>query len=130
MHVLATREVNTVGDKGARSSASGAAMAERLCDGLVLLGDVTTRKMFGGHGVFAHGDMFALVDSAGNPFLRADEMTSGRFEAAGSARHSGMPYWSIPPAVLDDDDDLVAWARIALGVARAAKKQGKRGRRG
>ncbi|MBT8197628.1 MAG: TfoX/Sxy family protein, partial [Acidimicrobiia bacterium] len=93
------------------------------------LGDVTIRKMFGGHGVFADGDMFALVDSAGNPFLRADEMTSGPFEAAGSARHGGMPYWSIPPAVLDNDDDLVAWARIALGVARAAKK-GKHRKRG
>jgi DNA transformation protein len=77
-------------------------MAERLLDELTPLGDVTTKKMFGGYGVFEDAVMFALVDSSGGAFLRADETTAARFEEAGSEAHGRMPYWRIPHAVLDD----------------------------
>lgn len=112
-----------MGEKGARQSTSGAEMAERLLDELAPLGDVSTKKMFGGYGVFVDGVMFALVDSAGGAFLRADAATEARFEAAGSEAHGRMPYWRIPPVVLDDTPSLLDWANEARDVARAAKKK-------
>lgn len=98
-------------------------MAERLLDELVTLGDVTAKKMFGGYGIFEDGVMFALIDSSGNVFLRADETTSDRFAAEGSESHGRMPYWRIPDQVQADADSLVEWAQQARDVARAAKKK-------
>ncbi len=111
-----------MGEKGARQTPAGAAMAERLRDDFAELGNVTTRKMFGGHGVFESDVMFALIDSTGTPFLRADDATSPEFEAAGAHRHGRMPYWTIPASVLRDERALVAWADRSLSVARAAKR--------
>jgi len=112
-----------MGEKGAQQSVAGAEMAERLVDELAPLGDVTTKKMFGGYGVFEDGVMFALIDSTGGAFLRADETTATRFEEADSEAHGRMPYWQIPQAVLDDSALLMEWAMTARGVARAAKKK-------
>lgn len=98
-------------------------MAERLLDELAPLGEVTAKRMFGGYGVFEDGVMFALVDSSGGAFLRADETTSARFEEVGSEAHGRMPYWRIPPTVLDDSDSLVDWATMARDVARVAKRK-------
>jgi len=112
-----------MGEKGARQSTAGAEMAERLLDELAPLGDVTTKKMFGGYGVFEDAVMFALVDSSGGAFLRADETTAARFEEAGSEAHGRMPYWRIPQAVLDDPASLLGWATTARDVARAAKRK-------
>lgn len=112
-----------MGEKGAKQSTASAAMADRLLDELAPLGDVTAKKMFGGHGIFADGVMFALVDSAGTPFLRANAETAAGFEAAGSDPHGKMPYWEIPDGVLADTDSLTAWAEQAHDVAVDAKKK-------
>lgn len=111
-----------MGVKGAKETEGAATTAEDLVASLAPLGDVRSRKMFGGYGVFAEDTMFAIVDSAGKAFLRADDASCGPFEAAGSERHSRMPYWQIPDPVLAEKDELVAWATRSLHVARAAKK--------
>ena len=112
-----------MGDKGARQSEAGAAMADRLLDELAPLGAVTAKKMFGGYGLFDDGVMFAIVDSTGHPYLRADETTAPVFVDSGSEKHGRMPYWRIPSEVLADPDQLLAWAGEARSVAVAAKKK-------
>ena len=112
-----------MGEKGAKQTAAGADMAERLIEELVPLGHVTAKKMFGGFGIFENGVMFVLVDSAGIAHLRADATTSDRFAAADSERHGRMPYWQIPETVLEDPAQLLEWATTARDVARAAKKK-------
>jgi DNA transformation protein len=111
-----------MGEKNAKLTGDATETAEQLVDALGSLGDVTSKKMFGGYGVFCEGVMFALVDSSGTPHLRTDADSTGRFEAAGSEKHSRMPYWSIPEPVFEDSDDLTEWATTALEIARAAKK--------
>ena len=111
-----------MGKKGARLTGDATEAAAMLVDELGPLGDVTCKKMFGGYGVFCGGVMFALVDSSGVPHLRTNESTTRRFESAGSEKHSRMPYWSIPAAVVEDPEELVEWGTEALEVARAAKK--------
>ena len=111
-----------MGTKGERLTGDATASAEHLAEALASLGDVTTRKMFGGYGISEEGVMFGLIDSAGIPHLRVDESTEPDFEAAGSTRHSRMPYWSIPPDVLAEPEALLEWGSRALEVARRAKK--------
>ena len=111
-----------MGEKNARLTGDATETAERLVDALGSLGDVISKKMFGGYGIFGDGVMFALVDSSGVPHLRTDESTTKQFEDAGSTKHSRMPYWSIPDPVLNDDKQLTDWATKALAIAKAAKK--------
>jgi DNA transformation protein len=111
-----------MGEKDARLTEDATETAERLVDALGPLGDVTSKKMFGGYGIFGGGVMFALVDSTGVPHFRTDGSTTPQFEDAGSVKHSRMPYWSIPEAIYGDEDNLIAWATEALKVAQAAKK--------
>jgi DNA transformation protein len=111
-----------MGERGAKASAAGAAATAALVEALQPLGAVRSRAMFGGHGLFEDGVMFALVDSGGDAFLRADEALRPDFEAAGSTRHARMPYWSVPADVLEDDAQLLDWGGRALTAARAAKR--------
>ncbi|MDH4308693.1 MAG: TfoX/Sxy family protein [Acidimicrobiia bacterium] len=106
-----------MGEQGAKLTEAGRLVAEALVDDLAPLGPVAAKKMFGGHGVFCDGTMFAIVDSAGTVFLRDDPDSAGDSEAAGAERHSKMPYWTIPP-----ETDLLVAATRALDVALAAKR--------
>ncbi|WP_149536331.1 TfoX/Sxy family protein [Siccirubricoccus phaeus] len=110
-----------------------------LAEQLAPLGPVTMRRMFGGAGVFCHGVMFGLV-VAETLYLRGDEQNRECFAAAGSTPFSyerqgrvvELAYWRVPDQLLDEADELLAWARAALAAARrvAAKKPGKAPGRG
>ncbi len=98
------------------------------------LGPVSMRRMFGGAGIYADGVMFGLI-ADDTLYLKANDETKRNFEAEGlgpfvyegGGRTVAMSYWRIPERLLDDPDEMVAWARIALGVAqRAAAAKPKR----
>ena len=86
------------------------------------LGAVRAKPMFGGFGIFLDDTMFALVTKAGVLHLKADDVNRGSFEAQGLGRYGKMPYFEIPPAALEDQDDFLDWAREA--VAASQRKSG------
>ena len=47
------------------------------------LGDVTTKRMFGGYGIFLDAKMFALVNKAEELFLKADDQNKQAFILSG-----------------------------------------------
>lgn len=73
--------------------------------------------------MFLDSVMFALVDSSGVAYLRADESTAALFEAQGGQRHGRMPYWQVSQTILDDEIELIAWGRRAAQSAQAAKQK-------
>jgi DNA transformation protein len=96
---------------------------------------VTARKMFGGVGFYAAGRFFAIGDvEEGAVYLKVDEVTRGRFEAAGGrpftypARDGSvmvMSYFTPPDAALEDPEEMLPWARLGLEAAgRAAARKG------
>lgn len=111
-----------MGEKGARQTPEGAVAADALVADLQSLGPVTSKKMFGGHGIFCDGVMFGLIDSQGTVHLRADDETAALFAEHGSTKHGRMPYWTVPVGVLESESDLMSWASQALAVARAARR--------
>lgn len=111
-----------MGEEGARQTQRSADAAAAVVADLAPLGKIGSRKMFGGHGIFGDGVMFALVDSSGTVHLRADAGTEARFLDAGSTTHGRMPYWVVPPAVLASEARFVTWASEALEIAKAAKR--------
>jgi TfoX/Sxy family transcriptional regulator of competence genes len=66
--------------------------------------------------------MFAIVDSEGRLYLRADAGTAQAFEAAGSTQHARMPYWEVPEPVREDPDLLREWAATAAQVAAQGRR--------
>ncbi len=100
--------------------ANSAEFIEHLEDMLAPLGGIDFRSMFGGHGAFRDGVMFALV--AGDTlYLRTDDHNRGDFEAAGMAAFGRMPYYEAPAEAMDDRDELVRWGRGAVDASLRAK---------
>lgn len=97
------------------------------------MGSVSTRRMFGGHGVYCDGVFIAIVID-GRLYLKADADTAPAFEAAGSApfvyESKGAPitmsYWSAPEQALDSPEQMQPWARLAMAAAR--RKGERKGR--
>ncbi len=111
---------------------------ELLKDSLRGLGPVSVRRMFGGAGLYADGVMFGLI-ADDTLYLKANDETKLAFEAEGLEPFSyegkrgrvAMAYWRIPERLLDDPDEMVAWARTALNVARhSAARKRKRANQG
>lgn len=79
--------------------------------------------MFGGHGLFMDGLMFAII-SGDTLYLKVDDTTRDRYRAEGLApfkpsdeRPKTMSYYPVPDAVFEDQDALVEWAREAFAAA-------------
>jgi DNA transformation protein len=98
---------------------------------LAPLGHVTSRRMFGGVGVYANGLFFALIDDD-VLYLKGDETLKPAFEAAGSHAFAPfgddkpMAYWTAPAEALDDQEVLLEWSRKSLEVAARAAVKKKR----
>ncbi|MCA8947791.1 MAG: TfoX/Sxy family protein [Planctomycetes bacterium] len=92
------------------------------------LGAVTTRKMFGGVGVYFDGKFFALLDND-ELYLKADDSNRSRFEDAGThpfepwEGHVMSGYWSVPVDVLEDPGALAEWSQHSIKIAKAPKKK-------
>ncbi|MFT5780504.1 MAG: DNA transformation protein [Crocinitomicaceae bacterium] len=92
--------------------------AQLLLDKLSSIDGITTKKMFGGHGVFQDGKMFGLVNTKGEIFLKANEETRDEYESKGSIKHSKMPYFTIPDEVINDLDKFLIWAKKAIVLSK------------
>jgi DNA transformation protein len=109
-----------LGKKGDKLTEAAATAAEEISGRLLPLGDITSKKMFGGYGIFEGGKMFALVDTAGDIYLKVSDGNRSQYEAAGAQRHGRMPYYQIPEAVMADNETLLEWARSAIALSKSA----------
>jgi DNA transformation protein len=102
-------------------------MQEWLEERLRAVPDLGVRRMFGGVGVYSGSNMFGIL-YAGRAYLKVDERTRLTFiEREMSPFHPkpGMTlhsYYEVPPDVLDDEDELLKWARQAIAAATVARK--------
>ena len=89
---------------------------------------VSARRMFGGHGLYREGLMFAL-EAFGMLYLKVDDETRPAFSAAGcrpfiyegSGRRVEMSYWTAPPECTESAADMARWC--ALGWQAALRAQ-------
>jgi len=98
-------------------------------DQLSGLGGVTSRRMFGGAGLYCDEFFFALIDNDTlylrvNDANRADFTTRGmgQFRPYPDSPQLSMSYYETPADVLEDGAALVAWARRSVAAAMAAAK--------
>jgi DNA transformation protein and related proteins len=101
------------------------------------LGDVSSRAMFGGYGIYAGSQIIAIV--VGDIlYLKADEASRGAFDALGLEPFSytsrgktyAMSYFRAPDECFDAPHAMLPWARAALAAAlRKAARTPQRKRR-
>jgi DNA transformation protein and related proteins len=114
---------------------SSSSFATFVLDQLSELGPVTSRRMFGGVGLYCDDLFFGLI-AADQLYLKVDDRTRGFFEDAGGTpfrpfpdRPATMNYYSVPVDVLESAPVLVEWAGRAVAVAaRANRAKSSKGR--
>jgi DNA transformation protein len=106
-----------MGIKGARYSDDVSGLAADIVETFEDLGAGSSKKMFGGAGIFIDGSMFALIDSDAQLHFKVDDSNRARFEAAGAEKHGRMPYYAVPADVLEDGEALLDWARVSAAIA-------------
>ena len=104
------------------------AFTELCIELLAPLGPVRVRRMFGGQGLYVDGLFMAIIDD-GQLFLKADDTTLERFDAAGCVPFTfpdktGQPvvthYRRPPEDALESPALMRPWARLALEAALRA----------
>ncbi len=125
------------GELGATAGLGGGmvasdSFADFLREQLAPLGHVAMRRMFGKTGVFCDGLMFAMVtddtlyfrvdDHNREAFKEAETFSPLSYEKKGET--IDLSFWRAPERLFDQPDELVTWAREAMGAAhRVAAKR-------
>ena len=98
---------------------------EFVLDQLDACGPITSKRMFGGVGLYA-GEVFFAIMMNDTIYLKVDDGTRARYQAAGSRSFNPFPqksptgsmqYFEVPLSVLEDADELTQWARESIRVA-------------
>jgi DNA transformation protein and related proteins len=88
--------------------------------------NVTSRRMFGGVGLYADGLFFAIIDDD-VLYFKVNDSTRSDYLARGSKAFRplrddpnaySMSYFEVPVDVLEDPEQLALWARRAQEVAQ------------
>lgn len=97
-----------------------------IVDKLSGLGDVRSRAMFGGYGIFHDGLMFAVI-SDDVLYFKVDESNREMYEKAGSSKFPhGISYWEVPTEIFEDTAGLYEWANISINIAQSKAKKKRR----
>jgi DNA transformation protein len=97
---------------------------EYVVDQLRRLGVVEAKAMFGGHGLYCGGVFFAII-ADGRLYFKTDAANRPDYEGRGMAAFRPNPkqtlrtYYEVPVEVLEDDEELSAWAERALAAAES-----------
>jgi DNA transformation protein len=106
---------------------------EFVLDQLAALPEVRAKAMFGGHGLY-QADRFFGILMEGRLYFKVDEASRAAFVERGmgpftyekARRTLAMNYFEVPPDVLENREELVAWANRAIQSAAAHPKNRQR----
>jgi DNA transformation protein len=104
----------------------GDSLKDFVLDQLAALPGLRARAMFGGHGLYAGPKFFGILFE-GRLYFKVSAGTRGAYEARGmgpftyqmTARTITMSYYEVPADVLENREEVIAWARAALRVSTA-----------
>ena len=94
---------------------------------------VTSKKMFGGYGLYLDGVIFAIITGGAimdgeHLLFKADDETKGKYKELGSKQFvydghknrkpTTMPYWIVPEEIMEDREKVEEWAREAAALSK------------
>jgi DNA transformation protein len=92
---------------------------ERIMADLAALGDISSRPLFGGHGIYWRDVIFG-IEFHRRLYFKVDEESKHDYLGRGMGpfrpndRQTLKSYYEVPPEVLDDRETLLSWAREAI----------------
>jgi DNA transformation protein len=93
---------------------------------------LSTRRMFGGIGLYSSDWFFALIDDD-VLFFKVDDANREDYVSRGMPAFTPFPgqsslgYFQVPAEVIEEAEELTRWARRSIEVAqRAAQKKQKK----
>ena len=97
-----------------------------VLDQLSPLPELRAKAMFGGYGLYQADHFFAILMD-GRLYFRTDEQTRaayvergmGPFTYVKARRSMTINYFEVPPEVLENREQLAAWAHHAIHAAAA-----------
>jgi DNA transformation protein len=99
---------------------------------LAAVRDVSSKRMFGGVGLYSLDTFFAVLDND-TVFFKVDDVTVARYRRRKMPPFQPMKdrppmtgYYQVPVAVLEDPDALSDWAAEAIAVGRRAPAKKRR----
>ena len=98
-----------------------------IIDQLAALPALSTRRMFGGIGIYSDALFFALIDDD-VLFFKVDDSNRDDYVSRGMKAFMPFPgqpslgYFQVPPDVIEEAEELARWARRAVEVAMKKKK--------
>lgn len=105
------------------------AFIEYLHELLDPFGKISTKIMFGGHGLYCDGVIMGIViDEA--LYLKVDDETRPLFSAQGcepfvyemKGKTVAMSYWSVPGDAMESSEQMLPWAKLAYAAALRKEK--------
>ena len=114
--------------------AVGSVYLQYVLEQLERAGRITSRRMFGAVGLYCDTVFFGVI-ADDTLFFKVGDETRPEYEARGmqpfrpyaDRPEVSMSYFTVPADVLDDAEELVAWARRAVKIAATQpKKTGQR----
>ncbi|MCP4419153.1 MAG: TfoX/Sxy family protein [Chloroflexi bacterium] len=100
--------------------------SEYIVDLLTPHYSITTRKMFGGVGIFCEYGMCALITGDDVLHFKVDDENRADYETAGMSQFHKMPYYQTPVELLDSPEELGAWLAKSIEAARRSPKKKKK----
>ncbi len=103
---------------------------EYIVDLLSIHGNIRSRKMFSGYGIYLDSTIFAIIIDD-ELYFKADSDLAKRYELAGSfpftykrgEKTIALSYWYVPSEVIENEDSLKDWFNKSLSVARLKKSK-------
>lgn len=99
---------------------------------LEIVGAVSSRKMFGGVGIYT-GDLFFALIANSTLYFKVDDSNRPDFEEQGMQafrpykdKKNTMQYYEVPIDVLEDREQIEIWANKAIEVAVRARSKKKK----
>ena len=97
-----------------------------VLDQLDELGEIASRRMFGGVGLYAGETFFAIIYD-GRLYFKTDAASRADYEARGmgpfrpNPRQTLKSYYEVPAEVLEDRGELTHWAERARESASSSR---------
>jgi len=99
-----------------------------VTDQLAQVPNLRAKPMFGGHGLYAGEQFFAIVMN-GRLYFKTDDTTRMNYVRRGmepfiyekARRTMTIKYFEVPPEVLENRDELTSWAAQAIRAANDKK---------
>jgi DNA transformation protein len=108
---------------------AGERFEDRVHDRPAALGEVTSRPMFGGHGVYWRETIFGIV-FRDRLYLKVDDRSKADYVSRGmgpfrpNERRTLKSYYEVPPDVPGNPEALLSWTREAVRAGQSSQSHG------